>query len=288
MKQTFTGMLLSHLRKAAGYQMPRLGRTGYRLFESLLPDNIYTELLPGIMAQMDMTDQVQKEIFYHGGRSEPYLKQVLTVLCSQPAVKTFLDIGSNYGFYSYVLASQFPKLSIHAFEPNPYNYKNILRIKSLNNIRALTPWNCGLASKCGELDFFIDNLNSGNCSFAASHPNRRKDSTQTFRKVPVRTFDEWRLSTGITFDPRSVVAKVDVEGFEAEVIQGMQKSLTEKLFRALVVEIFPDALRCAGSNAELIFENMNFHGYIPHTENGMQKINDAPDSGNINVVFLPE
>lgn len=288
MKNSITATLLSFLRKMSGFQMPRLGRIGYRMFEALLPDSIHTELLPGIMAHMDMTDQVQKEIFYHGGRSEPHLKNVLVDLCSHSSVKTFVDVGSNYGFYSYVMASRFPGLKIHAFEPNPYNYENILKIKALNNIHSITPWNCGLASKCGELDFFVDSVNSGNCSFAINHPNRHRDSTQNLRKVPVKTFDEWRDSADLACVPRSAVAKIDVEGFEAEVLQGMEKSLTENFFMALVVEIFPDALRCAGTSADFIFKNMSFRGYFPHAETGMQRLDNAPQSGNMNVIFLPE
>lgn len=288
MKNSFSGHFLSKLRRHCGYAMPRIGRVGYNIFERIIPDNIETELFPGIVASMDMTDQVQKELFYHGGRSEPFLMRGLLTLCSDKGVDTFLDIGANYGFYSYLLTSRFPKLTVHSFEPNPSNFDNIARIKALNNLHNLHPWNCGLGSTNACIGFYVDKHNSGNCSFVSRHPNRPEGVTDSAEDVDVMTFDSWLTSSRNTFQKNTLVAKIDVEGYETEVVLGMAESLSRKLFQALVIEVFPEALKCAGTSAETLFVQMAKYGYVPYSEESMERIAHPPSCGNVNVVFLPE
>jgi FkbM family methyltransferase len=137
------------------------------------------------------------------------------------------DIGANVGFYT----RQFSELvgnggSVCAFEPVPDSYEAITRLE-LPNVRA---FNVALGDFEGTLPMAIS---SDPKSTTHSLVNSCDEAVSRI-EVRVTTGDAV-LGSGLS--PAPNVVKVDVEGFEEEVLSGMADVLAREECRAVFVEV---------------------------------------------------
>ena len=259
--------LVEAFRKFYGYQFPRLGPFIFRTFANLMPAEVETELVAGIRASLNLNDSTQLATYWQGHRFEYPTGDILTQWAdSDDAV--FFDIGSNYGFFSYLLASRHRGLEIHAFEPNPSTYAKLLAIKIRNNLAHLHPWNIGLGKENAKLTLHQGNEDSGHSTFGTNP----KLAGNSIGEVEIFPFDEWLLKQEINLPSTPQwIAKIDVEGFELNVLQGMTNALTKKVFKGLSVEINDYTLGFCGTNAKEIFAFLRDKGYRPLNETDQKK-----------------
>lgn len=121
----------------------------------------------------------------------------------------FVDAGANTGFYSLLAHAANPKIQSRAFEPNPAVFKKLVRHVELN----------GLANSC-QLHAFALGNSTGIVSFQVP-----EDATMGRIAAPgdddggisveIRRLDD--LLAGQAVD----LVKIDVEGYELGVLQGM-------------------------------------------------------------------
>jgi FkbM family methyltransferase len=117
-----------------------------------------------------------------------------------------LDIGANLGNHSLYFSQYFSK--VYAFEPHPDTFYLLkFNAKWKNNI---IPNNIGFGDVKGEFELIENNTNSGGAFIAESIDNTLKGTKITIEKLDETTLD----LTDLTF------MKIDVEGFEKNVIKG--------------------------------------------------------------------
>jgi FkbM family methyltransferase len=120
----------------------------------------------------------------------------------------FIDVGSNVGTYT-VLASAVVGAKCIAFEPVPSTFRKLCRNIRLNDTSDLCELhNEGLSSQEGELVFTSD----GDCKNRVV--NQAVAPTQNTVSVPVNTLN------AIVGNRLPTLIKIDVEGFELEVMRG--------------------------------------------------------------------
>jgi FkbM family methyltransferase len=267
------------LRKTNGYQIPKVGLLLHKLVIAVTPREMTIELVPGISAPLDLRDETQRGTYWHGVRYEAPTPQILASWGAESS--RFFDIGSNYGFFSYFMLSQFPSIEVYSFEPNPATFALVRRIQDINHLSRLHPNQIGLGDTAAELDLNPCIEDSGYSTFAAT-PKRHGTSV----RVPVVPFDDWVENNQLPKPARPEwVAKIDVEGFEAKVLRGMAKSLDAKFFRGIAIEINEATLNSCGSNPSEIFELMRSRGYV--------SISDLPEGKKwplqktVNAFFVP-
>jgi FkbM family methyltransferase len=166
----------------------------------------------------------------------------------------FVDVGANIGSYT-VLASRVRGASTIAVEPLPGTFSRLvanIRVNGIEDrVRAL---NLGLARKPGSLRF-TRSLDCMNHVATSGEP----DSTE----VPVTTLD------AIVDERAPLVMKIDVEGFETEVLAGGAATLARPDLRALIIELNGSGARYGHDDAKLRreIERMGFHEqlYDPFT-----------------------
>ncbi len=259
--------MVDAVRRAMGYKFPPLGPCAFRWFSRWCPKRIDTELLPRLHVTLDLTDEMQRVLYWQGLR---YEKPTLDFLVAQSRdACAFFDIGANIGFVSYVMLWHCPALAVYAFEPNPHHMNIMREARQRNGLTRFTPVACGLAAASGERSFHIALRNSGHSTFGA-HPDLTI-STDACRRVvvPLMPFEEWRVKEGLPLPPvGGWLAKVDVEGYELEVLQGMAPSLAAQRFRCVCVELNPFTLGFCGRKPEDILRWMSRFDYDAYDDSG--------------------
>ncbi|MEQ1796540.1 MAG: FkbM family methyltransferase [Lacibacter sp.] len=188
----------------------------------------------------------------------------------------FADIGANAGSYS-VLAAGCTGSRTIAFEPVPSTFswleKNIELNKLSNLVKAI---NIGLGSKREEL-FFTSN--HGTVNHVVAENENGGDLLST--KVEVLPFDEISFTEGI---PQLI--KIDVEGFETEVLKGMNSTFQSQDLKAIIIELNGSGERY-GYNEQTIHQNLlslNFYPcrYDPFT----RSLNQLEGFGSHNTIYI--
>lgn len=181
----------------------------------------------------------------------------------------FIDIGANIGTYS-ILASKLTNCLSIAFEPSLNNFNILSANISLNNLKdKIKLYNIALGSKNemqtigfkGELTYITSN----------------KDLS--LQNVNVKQLD--------TILDYANLIKIDVEGYEENVLKGAIKILKNKKTNALIVE-FAGYNRYGSSNKKvhdlLIKNNFNPIKYSPYNRSFIKLKNFRQDK--INTIYI--
>lgn len=155
---------------------------------------------------------------------EPVQPFFLIALGERAAVRTFLDVGANIGAYSF-FATQVPSVTrIVAFEANPDAAAELCANVGLNGLSERIELDQRAVSNApGTLRFGVVSRFSGANSVVDTSIHERS----TFhREVSVEAITLDDLFAGQT-DTGPFCMKIDVEGHEAQVIQGAQSLLSK-------------------------------------------------------------
>ena len=184
----------------------------------------------------------------------------------------FIDVGANIGSYS-VLAAGVCGASVIAVEPIPSTFEHFRDNIRINNLEPLvTAKNIGLASCPGNL-FFSKEMDTEN------HVLTNKEMTSSSGvSVSVHTLDT--LTHG--FAPTLI--KIDVEGYEMEVLKGGKNSLQKESLLAVIMELNGSGKRYGFDdedvNKQMIKSGFTPYFYDPFTRTLMQQSSRPLSSGN--------
>ncbi len=137
--------------------------------------------------------------------------------------ETVIDVGANVGQFAIACAKIFPSVTVHSFEPEPDSLKRLRRnVAELSSVRV---YPVALGDKSGELMFHV-NSHSHSSSFLALGKRHREAFPHAKEidtiKVAVSTLDSEMQS--VALDP-SVLLKLDVQGYETQVLEGATETL---------------------------------------------------------------
>lgn len=169
----------------------------------------------------------------------------------------FVDVGANIGYLTAIALSRVGATgAVHAFEPAPPALMRLQRVKDLNPDAPLTIYPISLGVENGEAMLSIAEENAmGWSSFVPDAVMAEKVHDELV--VPMRRFDDWVREQGLE---RIDLIKIDVEGFEFPVLEGMRESL-ERWHPPLICEITPDAATRRGGSSEDIAGFFDALGY---------------------------
>lgn len=168
----------------------------------------------------------------------------------------FFDVGANIGLYS-ILARKFvgTKGVVHSFEPTLEIYNRLSRNILLNKYRNVFSHNIALSNTCGYLDFNIshDGYDAWN---SLGYPSAGNVITKT--TVWADTLDNLIQEYQIN---KVDLIKIDVEGWEIQVLQGGSKYFSKPDSAALLVEFTDQNLNNAGFTAHSLYHLIVSYGY---------------------------
>lgn len=181
------------------------------------------------------------------------------------------DIGANIGMVSAFFAAPLYKLkSIQVFEPNPVMFSALQSLLGSSPVCHLH--NIALSSDNAPKPLHVP---CGDSCMGSLSKELVGGKTATYL-VECRTVDELVIS-GQVFPPTLV--KIDVEGHEADVLKGMQKTLTEYRPVVFLEHIFMDELELP------VFDNYTLMTISDY--DGALLPGFLPDQGH-NIALIPK
>jgi FkbM family methyltransferase len=185
-------------------------------------------LVTGSHILLDVRDPAHREILWTG-RTEPGLAKLLESLIAPGAA--VVDVGANAGFYS-LLAADLGARRVLAFEPNPRT-ASLLGRSATGTVVEVVQAACG--SERGSVDLFFS-PDPGKQAFATIKAEAQwSDDWAAWESttVPLTTVDDECARRGLVPD----LLKLDAEGAELEVLQGMTRLLEGGSPRHIVCEV---------------------------------------------------
>jgi FkbM family methyltransferase len=198
-----------------------LERSVRRLYSDLLTR---LGIVPHVMRAQGARFLVDPEDFIdrciaHDGMWEEVQLEELAALARRRNVDAFLDIGANTGFYSIMFAVKNLADRIIAFEPDPGNFARLIANLSANG---------RLMDRVEAVPLAVGDTD-GEVILYEAHRYNRGESTivvpeQTPQQVKFRV-RQIRLDDQYAFAGRTLIVKMDVEGYEFHALAGMERTL---------------------------------------------------------------
>src|ERR1044072_237722 len=171
--------------------------------------------------------------------------------CIQPGMRV-LDIGANLGRYTLLFSRLVGESGeVIALEPDPELYAALETNCSRNSVTNVCLYNVAAGSHAGRMVLSRSLLNSGDNRLAGVPEQAIKRSVS----VRVKTADEIVAGSPVDF------VKIDVQGWEAEVLAGMKQILDFNPALRICFEYWPRGLRNAGCDPLLLLKEMAKRGF---------------------------
>ena len=186
---------------------------------------------------------------------------------------TFFDIGANVGSYT-LLAAGISKAKTVTVEPIQATFSILSNNITLNNLAdKVTLLNAGAGAQKGEIVFSI-NEDTTNHVIAADETTASGTIT-----VPVITVDSL-LTNG---SPQLI--KMDVEGYETEVLKGMKETLALDSLKAIIIELNGSGGRY-GFNEDDIHALLLSNQFMPYSYDPFKRVlTEQPSYGTSNTIY---
>lgn len=205
----------------------------------------------GIRYELDISDYQNWLIYFYSDSDSSF--GLLNYINKGSVV---FDVGGNIGQTALMMAKKTgSKGLVYSFEPFPDTYQKFQKNLSLNPIVAnnISLQNIALGAAPNELNMYHDcDTNSGANRMVPSN-----NAQLNVVKVPVTTIDIFIRENKID---KIDFIKIDVEGFEMNVLQGANTTLSS-LHPDLFIELDDDNLKAQGSSAVELCKYLQHHQY---------------------------
>jgi FkbM family methyltransferase len=242
-----------------------LPRGRYRVLAAVAPDRgrFIAELAAdagGARFACDLGDQISREVCMTGLYEPPMTRLVQHHL---PPGGTAVDLGANWGYFSLIAAASVgPSGSVLALEPDPRQFEALSRNVALNRFQQVAPRQVAASAREGRVNlvgYDEADTNRGVSRLAGPEVGDRGSGIRD----RARRFDVAATSVDVLTanHSRVDVVKIDVEGAEDLVLEGMREGLAARRYRALLLELHPELLRAKGVDPGSVTARLSDLGY---------------------------
>lgn len=147
-------------------------------------------------------------------------------------IKTIFDVGANEGQFAELSRRLNPKAEIYSFEPHPINFSILENKAKVSNLNA---FNVGLGKEDGILELFDYKSHNGSqhASLSKSVITYLHGEEAIANQVKIITIDDFCIEHKIE---QIDLLKIDVEGFEFDVLSGAKRMLDQSRIKHIQFE----------------------------------------------------
>jgi FkbM family methyltransferase len=205
---------------------------------------------------LDLKDYTQADFYLNG---LPPFFPLFLLFADENTI--FLDIGANGGLVSLGMSRRIPDRQIYAFEPVPVTFQRLTETFAGNCPEAHAV-NAAASREAGRLTLQIPSSDSGSASALRSGSELKNwhgvENVVSTLTVPAITIDGF-LNSGLEDGQgglKKFAIKIDVEGFEQDVLSGMEKFLSREDVSVLLIVETGQAQR------EAVTAFLRDHGFV--------------------------
>jgi FkbM family methyltransferase len=160
------------------------------------------------------------------------------------------DVGANQGLYTVYFSRRAAEGRVYAFEPDPKLFAQLSENIQRNGVCNVSLFNAAVASQATKLPLKSGRFNRGDNRIVAdkvAHPGTVDvDAMPLDQAVPDLHID---------------LLKVDVQGFEVDVLRGAQRVIQANADLLILLEFWPHGLRLAGRGPEALLDILHQAGF---------------------------
>lgn len=213
-----------------------------------IKNNILIKKVQGSKMYLDLNDKgISKDLAMDGIREPESTEEIKRIV--KPG-STVVEVGANIGYYALMESLLAGKTGrIYALEPSPSNFNTLKKNIKLNSIANITLFQLAIGDKKGIVKMNISphsNLNS-----LVAQKNRRILKTIN---VNVTTLDIFLKNKKY---PDFI--RMDVEGYEYNIIKGMKNTLKSKKPLKLFIELHPHVMK--KEQTEYVLKTLRKYGF---------------------------
>ncbi len=186
--------------------------------------------------------------------------QIIPRILKNP--RTIIDVGANYGTYSFFLSKIYPQTKIIAFEPGTSSYTVLRRIIKKFGLKNVFPVKKGLGNKDEDKEIIMPAQYTIIAYVSDKNtPKKKGDTSENIQIVTLDSFVKKNDIKDIDF------IKCDVEGFELNVFEGAKKTLSQ-MKPTILVEIEERHTKKYNLNPQQVMSFMKKLGYNAYSVKG--------------------
>lgn len=229
------------------------------LFKGKKGRNIYTTN-EGVKFEMDFSDAIGFGVAILGSWNQFETKVLKNIL--QPG-DVVIDIGAFFGSYTLLTSKLVGKKGkVYSFEPSPDHSEKLKKNILLNKFRNIQTFKLALSNREGVVKFYAAGSGSSLVKNEAESHIGKKIKPIKVKAVTLNNFIKKERIRHIDF------IKIDVEGWDLQVLKGASDILKRKNAPDVMVEVMDEQLRRAGSSADELIKYMESFMYKPYIFTG--------------------
>jgi FkbM family methyltransferase len=252
-------------------KLPFIAKIYSLLFYYLHPKGILFTEIHGFKIYVEAKSFLAQDLITNNSFEEDTTKLFYTILKKG---MTILDVGANVGYYS-LLASKVTGETgkIFAFEPWKGSFILLQRNIESNAIKNIVPVAKAVSNRCGKQILFL-------ASDPGSNSLSQKIGSE-FVEVEVTTIDDFVNEKKISVD----LIKMDVEGAEMCVLQGMVETIRKNPDIKIITEFSPHHLESSGFSPKSFLEQLMVYGFKLYVLNDAKHIQELITRENMNCMI---
>jgi len=212
------------------------------------------------IVRLDLCETIQREMFL--GVYEPtqtaWFKQ-----CLRPG-DVFIDVGASFGYYTTLGASLVgPTGKVFAFEPSPIASQVVEQMIEDTAHQNVILTKAAVGRKTGNASLFLPTTRH-------LHSPSILQSDPDFVPVPVPmvALDHF---TPLKNVPKIKLVKIDVEGYEPDVLSGMERLIKEKRIENIICEFNSGWLKRNSMTPNQLHDSFTNLGYQIHMQTKLEE-----------------
>jgi len=165
-----------------------------------------------------------------------------------------LEVGANIGYYA-VLETKLAgdEGFLYAIEPSPFNFEMLKRNVELNKIKNVELHQKAAGAENEMSKFYVAEKSNLSSFIKRSDMDMYKEGTVI--DVEIMKLDDYLIDKNVDF------IRMDVEGYEKEILKGLEETMKTKHPKHFFIEIHSDLLHKKDSSSKEILEYLEKFGY---------------------------